>query len=250
MALTLISRGARAAIFTLTRTTTSWEWAKITTSNNTGTRIPAGTYLVRMDDAGGVFGKVRFNIGNKPTDITVDGEKIVTLSGEANMYVEGATGIGESQLGAVGTLLLTPVTPLSLSLSLVAALRAWRGGHCGANQNHPTTFTPSIHRRQHTRTRQPHRGGQLLPAPRPRIPSGDGSGDNKRNSTRRHQPVRPGTLPVHGFRRGHRSRSGSHRAPRIGALPQRVAAQRWQRPRTHGAPRRPLAPAGGERCGA
>lgn len=117
MALTLISRGARAAIFTLTRTTTSWEWAKITTSNTTGIRIPAGTYIVAMDDAGGVFGKVRFNVGNKPTDITVDGEKIVTLSGEASMYVNGVASINESQLGAVGTLLLTPVTSLSLSLS-------------------------------------------------------------------------------------------------------------------------------------
>ena len=118
MALTLVSRGARAAIFTLTRTTTRWEWAKITTSNNTGTRIPAGTYLVRMDDAGGVFGKVRFTQPSETIDVEVVGETVVTVPVDGAVYVNGVASIDESQLGAVGTLLLTPVTPLSLSLSL------------------------------------------------------------------------------------------------------------------------------------
>lgn len=127
MALTLISRGARAAIFTLTRTTTSWEWAKITTSNATGTSIPAGTYIVLMDDAGGVFSTVRFNTTLGRVDVTAGGERIVTLDSNANLYVSGTQGIDESQLGAVGTLLLTPVTPLSLSLSrsVLARLAGW-----------------------------------------------------------------------------------------------------------------------------
>lgn len=126
MALTLINRPTlRAAIYTLSRTKTSWEWATVKTTASNGTTIPAGTYLLHMDDGDGNFGKVRFTGPGVLRDVAVDGGTVVHLPTHATVYVNGSPNRTDEQLKVTGALLITPVTTLSLSLSRRFTARWW-----------------------------------------------------------------------------------------------------------------------------
>ena len=119
MALTLINRPTlRAAIYTLSRTKTSWEWATVETTSANGTTIPAGTYLLHMDDGDGNFGTVRFTGSGLRRDVSVNGSAVIHLPVETTVYVNGSPNRTDEQLEITGALLITPVTTLSLSLSL------------------------------------------------------------------------------------------------------------------------------------
>ena len=118
MALTLINRPAlRAAVYTLSRTKTDWEWATIETTASNGTTIPAGTYLLHMDDGDGNFGRVRFNWSGGHRDVSVAGETVVHVPRKATVHVNGLSYRTDEQIKVTGALLITPVTTLSLSLS-------------------------------------------------------------------------------------------------------------------------------------
>ena len=116
MALTLINRATpRAVIYTLSRTKPEWEWATLETTASNGTTIPAGTYLLHMDDGDGNFGRVRFNWAGGQRDVSVAGETVVYLPRKAQVYVNGLANRTDEQVKVTGALLITPVTTLSLS---------------------------------------------------------------------------------------------------------------------------------------
>lgn len=117
MALRRVSTpSVRAAVYPLTRTKTSFEWAQFD-NGGISQSLPAGTYMVNLDTAGGNFSTVRFNErgGTRLKDVTVAGDTAVYLPWDANVYVSGPGNRTEEQVKVPGALLVTPVTPLSLS---------------------------------------------------------------------------------------------------------------------------------------